>query len=60
MTRSRLIASLIAMFEAEHGSTPQWMIDLHHPSTDEELIARQQTWRQNYPHHHQRHGLYVM
>lgn len=60
MTRQRLIASLIAMFEAEHGSTPQWMIDLHHRSTDEELIARQNNWRQNYPHHHQRHGLYVM
>ena len=62
MTRSRIIASLCAMFDAEHGNdqTPAWLLELHHRSTDAELLARLENWRVNYPHHHQRHGLYVM
>ena len=60
MNRQRIIASLCSMFEAEHGSVPQWLLDLHHRSDDETLVARLANWRQNYPTHYQRHGLYVM
>ena len=59
-TRQRVIASLLAMFKAEHGSTPQWLIDLHHRSSDDLLVARLTNWRANYPAHYSRHGLYVM
>jgi hypothetical protein len=58
--RIRAIASLLAMFKAEHGSTPQWLIDLHHRADDETLIARLASWRANYPQHFAAHGLYVM
>lgn len=60
--RDRIIASLIAMFNAEHGNvtTPTWLVELHHRSDDATLLARMDNWRQNYPQHFQRHGLYVM
>jgi hypothetical protein len=60
INRARVIASLLAMFKAEHGSTPQWLLELHHRSDDETLVARLANWRTNYPAHYQRHGLYVM
>lgn len=61
-TRQRVIASLVAMFNAEHDNTeaPAWLLELHHRSTDAELIARLSNWRANYPAHYQQHGLYVM
>jgi len=59
-TRQRVIVSLLAMFEAEHGSTPQWLLNLHHSSDDQTLIARLSNWRANYPQHFAQHGLYVM
>ena len=59
-TRTRAIASLLAMFEAEHGSIPQWLIELHHRSDDETLISRLANWRINYPALYAAHGLYVM
>jgi hypothetical protein len=59
-TRSRAIASLLAMFEAENGSIPQWLIELHHRSDDETLISRLANWRTNYPALYAAHGLYVM
>jgi hypothetical protein len=59
-TRTRAIASLLAMFKAEHGSTPQWLIELHHRADDQTLIARLANWRTNYPALYAAHGLYVM
>ena len=59
-TRNRIIASLLAMFEAEHGSTPMWLIELHHRSDDEMLLSRLSNWRLNYPHHFAQHGIFVM
>lgn len=61
-TRQRVIASLVAMFNAEHGNTeaPAWLLELHHRSTDAELTARLSNWRANYPQHFASHGLYVM
>ena len=59
-TRQRMISSLISMFKAEHGSTPQWLFDLHHRATDAELLARLGKWQTNYQAHYNRHGLYVM
>jgi len=59
-TRSRAIASLLAMFQAEHGSIPQWLIELHHRADDQTLLARLANWRINYPAHYAAHGLYVM
>ena len=62
INRSRIIASLVAMFNAEHGTStaPAWLLELHHRSDDATLLARLSNWRQNYPAHYQRHGLYVM
>ena len=59
-TRTRAIASLLAMFKAEHGSTPQWLIDLHHRADDALLLQRLANWRANYPALYAAHGLYVM
>lgn len=59
-TRQRAIASLLAMFKAEHGSTPQWLVDLHHRADDALLLQRLANWRANYPQHYAQHGLYVM
>ena len=61
-TRQNVIASLVAMFNAEHNNTeaPTWLLELHHRSTDAELVARLTNWRTNYPQHYSRHGLYVM
>lgn len=61
-TRQRVIASLVAMFNAEHGNTeaPAWLLELHHRSTDDLLVARLANWRTNYPAHYARHGVYVM
>jgi len=59
-TRNRIIASLLAMFEAEHGSTPTWLIELHHRPDDEMLLERLSNWRLNYPQHFAQHGVYVM
>jgi hypothetical protein len=59
-TRQRAIASLLAMFKAEHGSTRQWLLNLHHSADDQTLIARLSNWRANYPQHYAQHGLYVM
>jgi len=59
-TRTRAIASLLAMFQAEHGSTPQWLIDLHHRADDALLLQRLANWRANYPALYAAHGLYVM
>jgi len=59
-TRNRIIASLLAMFEAEHGSTPTWLIELHHRSDDEMLLERLSNWRLNYPQHFAQHGIFVM
>ena len=60
INRTRIIASLLAMFKAEHGSIPTWLVQLHHTASDETLIARLSNWRQNYPAHYQQHGVYVM
>jgi hypothetical protein len=60
INRTRIIASLLAMFEAEHGSIPQWLVELHHRSDDETLIARLNNWCANYPEHWVQHGIYVM
>jgi len=60
INRSRIIASLLTMFTAEHGTCPQWLVDLHHRSDDETLVARLANWRQNYPNHYQQYGIYVM
>jgi len=59
-TRTRAIASLLAMFKAEHGSTPAWLVELHHRADDALLLQRLANWRQNYPAHYQQHGVYVM
>jgi hypothetical protein len=61
-TRQRVIASLVAMFNTEHGNTetPAWLLELHHRSTDAELLSRLGNWQTNYPQHYSRHGLYVM
>jgi hypothetical protein len=59
-TRTRAIAALLAMFKAEHGSTPQWLIDLHHRADDALLLQRLANWRANYPALYAAHGLYVM
>ena len=59
-TRNRIIASLLAMFEAEHGNIPTWLIELHHRSDDEMLLERLSNWRLNYPHHFAQHGIFVM
>jgi hypothetical protein len=59
-TRTRAIASLIAMFKAEHGSTPAWLVELHHRADDALLLQRLANWRQNYPALYAAHGLYVM
>jgi len=59
-TRTRVIASLISMFKAEHGSTPAWLIELHHRSDDDLLLQRLSNWRQNYPALYAAHGIYVM
>jgi hypothetical protein len=48
------------MFKAEHGSTPQWLVDLHHRADDALLLQRLANWRANYPQHYAQHGLYVM
>ena len=58
--RARTITSLLLMFQAEHGSIPTWLVQLHHTASDEVLIARLANWRQNYPAHYQQHGVYVM
>jgi len=58
--RTRAIASLLAMFKAEHGSTPAWLIELHHRADDALLLQRLANWRQNYPQHFAAHGFYVM
>ena len=60
INRNRVIASLLAMFEAEHGSIPQWLVELHHRSDDETLTARLANWRINYPALYAAHGTYVM
>ena len=60
INRARIIASLLAMFEAEHGSIPAWLVQLHHTASDDLLVARLANWRTNYPTHYQQHGLYVM
>ena len=61
-TRQNVIASLVAMFNAEHGNTeaPAWLLELHHRSTDAQLTASLANWRANYPAHYTQHGLYVM
>jgi hypothetical protein len=59
-TRQRAIASLLALFKAEHGTTPQWLIELHHRADDQTLIERLANWKANYPQHFSQHGLYVM
>jgi hypothetical protein len=58
--RNRIITSLLLMFQAEHGSIPTWLVQLHHTADDATLIARLANWRQNYPAHYQQHGVYVM
>ena len=60
INRNRVIASLLAMFEAEHGSIPQWLVELHHRADDDTLIARLANWRANYPALYAAHGTYVM
>lgn len=62
INRTRVIASLLSMFNAEHGNatTPTWLVELHHRSDDDVLLQRLNNWRQNYPQHFQRHGIYVM
>ena len=60
INRNRVIASLLAMFKAEHGSTPAWLVDLHHRADDATLIARLNNWCANYPEHWVKHGIYVM
>jgi hypothetical protein len=62
INRSRIIASLCSMFNAYHGNdtTPAWVLELHHASTDGMLVARLQNWRENYPEQYAQHGLYVM
>lgn len=60
--RQRLIDSICAMFNEYHGNavSPDWLLELQHNSTDEELIVRLSNWRANYPELWQRHGIYVM
>ncbi|UNH61133.1 hypothetical protein SSZBM1_16 [Synechococcus phage S-SZBM1] len=60
INRSRVISSLLQMFQAEHGTIPTWLVQLHHSATDDLLIARLANWRANYPAHYQQHGIYVM
>ena len=61
-TRQRAIAALCSMFNAEHGNseTPTWLLELHHRSTDADLLARLENWKANYPQHFARFGFYVM
>jgi len=59
-TRTRAIASLLAMFKAEHGSTPAWLVELHHRADDALLLQRLANWRANYPALYAAHGFYVM
>jgi hypothetical protein len=63
-TRSKVIASLCAMFNDYHGNdvTPDWVLDLHHQTNDGDLVARLGNWRRNHPNEFARHGysLYVM
>lgn len=60
--RQRLIDSICAMFNDYHGNavSPDWLLELMHTSTDDELIARLNNWRRNYPEQFQRHGIHVM
>ena len=60
--RTRIIASLLAMFNAEHelSESPAWLIELHNTSDDVTLLARLANWQQNYPQHFTAHGIYVM
>ncbi|MFZ9205439.1 MAG: hypothetical protein ACO22M_05775 [Candidatus Nanopelagicaceae bacterium] len=60
INRTRIIASLLAMFEAEYGSIPHWLVELHHRSDDETLVARLANWCQNHPEQWAQHGIYVM
>ena len=60
INRTRIIASLLAMFKAEHGSIPTWLVQLHHTASYEVLIARLNNWCANYPEHWVQHGIYVM
>lgn len=62
ITRTRTIASLLAMFNAEHelSESPAWLIELHNSSDDATLLARLSNWRANYPQHFAAHGIYVM
>lgn len=61
-TRTRTIASLLAMFNAEHqlSESPSWLLELHSNSDDATLLARLTNWRTNYPQHFAAHGIYVM
>ena len=60
--RTRTIASLLAMFNAEHelSESPAWLIELHNTSDDATLLARLANWQQNYPQHFAAYGIYVM
>lgn len=62
LNRSRIIASLCTMFNAYHGNaeTPAWLLELHHRSDDETLLARLGNWQANHPEQFSRHGLYVL
>jgi hypothetical protein len=59
-TRNRIIASLLALCEAEHCSAPMRLIELHQRSEDEMLLERLSNWRLNYPQHFAQHGIFVM
>lgn len=60
--RQKLIKSIFAMFNDYHGNetTPNWLQLMTEKCADDELIARMQNWRRNYPELWQRHGIYVM
>lgn len=62
MLRTRLIASVQAMFNEFHGNSasPDWLVDMYARLTDTELAQALNNWRRHHPELYARHGVYVL
>jgi hypothetical protein len=60
--RACVITSLCNMFNDYHQNeiTPDWLLELHYHSTDEELSGRMSNWRKNHQNQFTRFGIYIM